>query len=494
MSMTSTLLWVAPLAPVVVALTMLLVKDRRALAALDVLGSLAVLGLGAAIAHQVAAAGAVSALGLLRADALSVVFLLLIGALAVPTSLVTTGWMRREVERGELRAERLPLYHALVQAFLATMVITVLSDNLGLLWIAMEGTTITSAILVGFHGHQHGLEAAWKYIIVTTIGISFGLFGTVLVYGAAAHAQGGVYAGAMNWSSIAPLAPRLDPGIVRMGFVFVLVGYGTKAGLAPVHMWLPDAHSQAPTPLSALLSGALIKCALFGILRFLTIARAACGAAWCETLLLVFGLLTVVVATPFIIAQHDLKRLFGNSSVEHVGVITLGLAFGGRLGVYGALLHVINHGMTKALAFLAAGDAVARYGTRDLRAMRGYLRVAPGAGTLLLVAAFALAGTPPLSVFVSELFVIRAGIASGRTAAVVVMLVVFVIVFAGLLHHVGQVAFGEPSPGVDRGREGVGPRLGLLLLVGVMLLLGVSIPAPLDGVLARATEIVLGAG
>jgi len=374
------------------------------------------------------------------------------------------------------------------------MVITVLSDNLGLLWIAMEGTTITSAILVGFHGHQHGLEAAWKYIIVTTIGISFGLFGTVLIYGAAAHAQGGVYAGAMNWSSIAPIAGRLDPGIVRMGFVFILVGYGTKAGLAPVHMWLPDAHSQAPTPLSALLSGALIKCAIFGILRFLTIARGACGAAWCETLLLVFGSLTVVVATPFIIAQHDLKRLFGNSSVEHVGVITLGLAFGGRLGVYGALLHVINHGMTKALAFLAAGDAVARFGTRDLRAMRGYLRVAPWAGTLLLVAAFALAGTPPLSVFVSELFVIRAGIASGRTAAVVVMLGVFVIVFAGLLHHVGQVAFGDPPPGVDRGRGGIGSRLGMLLLASVMLLLGVSIPAPLDGVLTRATEIVLGAG
>ena len=267
-----------------------------------------------------------------RADDLAVLFLLLIGLLAVATSIATVGWMRQEIDRGEMREDRLPYYYALVHGFIATMLITVLADNLGILWIAMEGTTITSALLVGFHGDKLGLEAAWKYIIVTTIGISFGLFGTVLIYGAAVHAQGGVVAGAMNWSSIAAIAHRLDPGIVRIGFIFVMVGYGTKAGLAPVHMWLPDAHSQAPTPVSAMLSGALIKCALFGIIRFHTIARGACGPAFSEGLLLIFGLVSVVVATPFIIVQHDLKRLLGYHSVEHVGIIALGLGFGGQLG------------------------------------------------------------------------------------------------------------------------------------------------------------------
>ncbi|HEX9052208.1 MAG TPA: proton-conducting transporter membrane subunit [Anaeromyxobacter sp.] len=490
--MTSHLLWITPLVPFAVGLAMLLVRDRRVQTALDVGGSLAVLGLALAVARAVTDHGAVTALGVFRADALAVVFLLLVGLLAVAVSIATVGWMRREVARGEIRAERVRFYFALVHGFVATMVVTVLADNLGILWIAMEGTTITSALLVGFHGDKHGLEAAWKYIIVTTIGISFGLFGTVLFYGAAVHAQGGVFAGAMNWSSIAAIAHRLDPGIIRIGFIFVMVGYGTKAGLAPVHMWLPDAHSQAPTPVSALLSGALIKCALFGIIRFHAIARDACGPEFSHGLLLVFGLVSIVVATPFIIVQHDLKRLLGYHSVEHVGIIALGLGFGGRLGTYGALLHVVNHGVTKALVFLVAGDAIGRYGTRDMRLMKGFLGVAPIAGTLLLLGAFSLAGTPPFSIFVSELIVIRAGLAGGRFVAVAVFLAMVVVIFAGLIHHVGQLAFGTADGTVERGREPLSPLVALVLLAVVMVLFGVWIPVNPDRVLSAATEIVVG--
>ena len=490
--MTSHLLWVTPLVPLAVGLAMLLLRGRRALAALDVLGSLAVLGLTLAVARAVARHGAVTALGVFRADDVAVIFLLLVGLLAVAVAVATVGWMRHEVARGEMRAERLRFYFALVHGFIATMLVTVLADNLGILWIAMEGTTITSALLVGFHGDKLGLEAAWKYIIVTTIGISFGLFGTVLVYGAAAHAQGGVLAGAMNWSSIAAVAHRLDPGIIRIGFIFVLVGYGTKAGLAPLHMWLPDAHSQAPTPVSALLSGALIKCALFGIIRFHTIARDACGPEFSHGLLLLFGIVSVVLATPFIIVQHDLKRLLGYHSVEHVGIIALGLGFGGRIGTYGALLHVVNHGVTKALAFLVAGDAIGRYGTRDMRLMKGFLGIAPAAGTLLLMGAFSLAGTPPFSIFVSELLVVRAGIAAGRYAAVAVFLAMVVVIFAGLIHHVGQMAFGVAAPGAERGREAATPLLAMALLAAVMVLFGTFIPLRPDRVLQSAAEIILG--
>lgn len=492
MPLTSHLLWIAPLVPLAAGLCMLLVRDERVLAALDVGASLAVLGLAVAIARLVAARGPVSALGLLRADDLAVIFLVLVALLAVAVSIATVGWMRAQVAREEIRADRLRYYFALVQGFVATMLVTVLSDNLGILWIAMEGTTITSALLVGFHGDRHGLEAAWKYIIVTTIGISFGLFGTVLVYGAAAHAQGGSFAGAMNWSSIAAISRRLDPGIVRIGFLFVAVGYGTKAGLAPVHMWLPDAHSQAPTPVSALLSGALIKCALFGIIRFHTIALGACGPQFSQGILLLFGLVSVVVATPFILVQHDLKRLLGYHSVEHVGIVALGLGFGGTLGTYGALLHVVNHGVTKALVFLVAGDAIGRYGTRDMRLMRGFLGIAPVAGTLLLMGAFSLAGTPPFSIFMSELIVIRAGIAAGHYAAVAVFLAMVVIIFAGLVHHVGHMAFGVAEATAVRGREARSPLLGMALLAAVMVLFGVCMPAHPDRLLARATEIVLG--
>lgn len=490
--MTSDLLWLAPLVSLLLGASMLLCRDRRLLAALDVAGSLTILALVVLMARGVARAGSLTALGVFRADEVAVLFLLLIGLLAVAVSVVSIGWMRDEVARGHMRAERLRYYYALVHGFIATMLITVLADNLGILWIAMEGTTITSALLVGFHGDKHGLEAAWKYIIVTTIGISFGLFGTVLVYGAAVHAQGDVFAGAMNYSRIVPLAKQLDPGIIRIAFIFVVVGYGTKAGLAPVHMWLPDAHSQAPTPVSALLSGALIKCALFGIIRFHTLASGACGPAFSQGLLLIFGLISVVVATPFIIVQHDLKRLLGYHSVEHVGIIALGLGFGGKIGTYGALLHVLNHGITKALMFLIAGDAIGRYGTRDMRLMKGFLHIAPLAATLLLMGAFSLAGTPPFSIFISELIIIRAGLGTGHPVIVAVLLAMMVIIFAGLIHHIGQVAFGEPDQRADRSREAWSMLGGALVLAAVMVLLGVTMPAALDRILVRATEIILG--
>src|SRR5450830_1183752 len=455
--MSETLLWVLPLLPTVTALAMLATRERRILSLIDVGGSTVLAALTFVLAREVAAGGPRS-LGVFRVDELGLVFLLLLVVLTLAVSIYTVGWLKQAVAVGNMKAESLRSYFALVHVFVATMVVTILADNLGVLWIAMEGTTITSAVLIGYHGHRHGLEAAWKYIIVTTIGISFGLFGTVLVYAAAADVMGG--AGTMSWSAIMKVAPRLDPGIVRIGFIFVLVGYGTKAGLAPMHLWLPDAHSQAPTPVSALLSGVLIKCALLGIIRFQTIAAAACTPAFPEKVLLIFGLTSVVVATPFILAQHDLKRLLGYHSVEHVGIIALGLGFGGPVGTYGALLHVVNHGVTKALAFFAAGKAIARYGTRDMRVIRGLLSVAPIGATLLMLAALSLAGVPPFSIFVSELMVLRAGIGHGHWVAIAIFLAMVVVIFAGLLHHAGAMVFGEPR-GAGRKTEAWSPLLAM---------------------------------
>ena len=485
--MAETLLWVLPLVPTVTALLMLASRDRRILSTIDIAGSTVLFALTVVLVREVMAGGP-RALGVFRADDLGLVFLLLLAVLTLAVSIYTVGWLWQAVAVGNMKAESLRFYFALVHAFVATMVVTVLADNLGVLWIAMEGTTITSAVLVGFHGHQHGLEAAWKYIIVTTIGISFGLFGTVLVYAAAAA----VGASAMSWSAIMQVAPRLDPSIVRIGFIFVMVGYGTKAGLAPMHLWLPDAHSQAPTPVSALLSGVLIKCALLGIIRFQTIAAAACGAAFPAQVLLVFGLVSVVVATPFILAQHDVKRLLGYHSVEHVGIVALGLGFGGPIGTYGALLHVVNHGVTKALAFFAAGKAIARYGSRDMRVIRGLFAVAPAGATLFMLGALSLAGMPPFSIFVSELMVLRAGIGRGHWIAIAIFLTMVVIIFAGILHHVGAMAFGEPTATASREPEAWSPLLGMMLLAAIMILLGLTIPANFDRLLRGATEIVVG--
>lgn len=488
--MGETLLWVLPLVPAVTAFAMLTTRDRRILSAIDVSSSAILLTLTLALARLVAASGP-RALGVLRVDDLGLVFLILLVILTFAVSIYTVGWLEQAVAVGNMRAEYLRSYFALVHLFVATMVVTILADNLGVLWIAMEGTTITSAVLIGYHGHQHGLEAAWKYIIVTTIGISFGLFGTVLIYAAAAAAGVHGSAGALSWSAMMPVASTLNPGIVRIGFIFVMIGYGTKAGLAPMHLWLPDAHSQAPTPVSALLSGVLIKCALLGIIRFQTIAAAACGAAFPMRVLLVFGLLSVVVATPFILAQHDVKRLLGYHSVEHVGIVALGLGFGGPIGTYAALLHVVNHGVTKALAFFAAGKAIARYGSRDMRVIRGLLGVAPVGGTLLMLAALSLAGVPPFSIFISELMVLRAGIGLGHWVAIAIFLAMVVVIFAGLLHHAGTMTFGRPTAAASREPEAWSPIVGMLLLAAIMILLGLSIPGSVDRLLRRATEIIV---
>ena len=447
------LVWILPLIPAVAALAMLAARGRATLVWLDLLASLGVLTLALVIAGEVPSRPI--AAGPLRADSLAIPFLLLIGFLAVATSIYSNGWVRHEVAHGGMKASSLRYYHALVQAFIATMLVTVLADNLGILWTAMEGTTITSAVLVGFHGDRRGLEAAWKYIIVTTIGISFGLFGTILIYAAAAHAHGAI-SDAMSWSEINTIASRLDPGIVRIGFIFVMVGYGTKAGLAPMHMWLPDAHSQAPTPVSALLSGALLNCALLGIIRFHVIARGACGPGLSGGLLILFGLVSVLVAVPFLLAQRDVKRLLGYSSVEHVGVIALGLGFGGKLGTYAALLHTLSHGVAKALVFCAAGDAVQRCGSRDVQAIRGLLAAAPWAGTLLLLGILALAGMPPSAIFISELLVIRSGILD-HPGVVAGVLAAMVAIFAGLIHQVGRMVYGEPGA-VRRGDPAVTDR------------------------------------
>ena len=487
--MAETLLWVLPLVPTVTAVVMLTTRDRRILSAIDVTSSAVLVALTLVLAREVASGGP-RALGFLRVDDLGLIFLVLLVVLTLAVSIYTVGWLEQAVAVGNMKAESLRSYFALVHAFIATMVVTILADNLGVLWIAMEGTTITSAILIGYHGHHHGLEAAWKYIIVTTIGISFGLFGTVLIYAAAADVQAGV--SAMSWSAIMEIAPRLDPGIVRIGFIFVMVGYGTKAGLAPMQLWLPDAHSQAPTPVSALLSGILIKCALLGVIRFQTIAAAACGPEFPAGVLLIFGLMSVVVATPFILAQHDIKRLLGYHSVEHVGIVALGLGFGGPVGTYGALLHVVNHGVTKALAFFAAGTAIARYGSRDMRVIRGLLGVAPIGATLLMLAALSLAGVPPFSIFVSELLVLRAGIGGGHWVAIAIFLAMVVVIFAGLLHHAGSMAFGETTAAASREREAWFPILGMVLLAAIMILLGLGVPAGIDGPLRRATEIIVG--
>ena len=282
-------------------------------------------------------------------------------------------------------------------------------DNLGLVWVAIEGATAVSTLLVGFYRTPRALEAAWKYLILGSVGIGFALLGTVLVYASSVGVLGET-SDALNWSRLMASATGLDPGLLRLGFLFVLVGYGTKIGLAPFHTWLPDAHSQAPSPISALLSGVSLAVALYVLVRFHLVAQAALGPSFSAVLLVGFGLLSLAVALPFLVAQGDLKRLLAYSSIEHMGLLTLAIGFGGRLALLGATLHVLAHALSKATAFLAAGEVIQQYGSPRLGRLRGTLAMAPDAGPGLLVAAIVAGGMPPSAVFVAEIAIIFGGV------------------------------------------------------------------------------------
>src|SRR5579884_1971553 len=307
--------------------------------------------------------------GWLYADALSALSFLIIAFVGATAALYSVGYMRENMKEqpiepidasSELREVR--RYYALFNLFLFAMLVVPVSNSLGVLWIAIEGTTLASLFLVSFYRTREALEAAWKYVIVGSVGIALALFGTVLTYYSAVQVLGSGYD--LNWSILAPYAAQLNPSVMRLAFIFIVVGYGTKAGLAPMHTWLPDAHSEAPSPISALLSGVLLNTAMYGILRYYALATPSLGRLYPNTLLLGFGLVSLLIAALFILRQHDVKRLLAYSSVEHMGIVAVGIAFGGAIGLYGALLQMIGHALAKSLMFFASGQVGLRYGTK----------------------------------------------------------------------------------------------------------------------------------
>ncbi|HEX9107036.1 MAG TPA: proton-conducting transporter membrane subunit, partial [Longimicrobiales bacterium] len=378
--------------------------------------------------------------------------------------------------------------------FLAAMTLVTLSQHLGVLWVAVEATTLASAPLVYHHRDAHALEAAWKYLLLCSVGIALALLGTFLL-ALAAGAGGAHGAPPLTIDGLVRLghAGGLDRRLLAGAFVFLLVGYGTKMGLAPLHTWLPDAHSQAPAGASALLSGALLNCAFLALIRAWQVCRAAGLGDFAGRLFVFFGLLSMVLAVAFIVGQRDYKRLLAYSSMEHMGVLALGLGLGG-VATYGALLHALNHTLAKGLLFLVAGNILAVYGTRATAGVRGVLRRLPVSGTLWLAGFFALAGSPPFGLFVSEITILRAMVEQGRWLVLVLYLAALAGVFAGMSSIVLRMAQGQPSDDELRATEperwwAVAPPLALA--AGV-LLLGLWIPGPLEQLLRAAAATIGG--
>lgn len=363
-------------------------------------------------------------------------------------SIYAVGYMRfLEEER-----EKLWSFYALFAGFALTVLFSAVMNNAGLYWIAIELTTLVSTFLVGFERAAESIEAAWKYIIIVSAGISLALLGTVLFYWSGSFVLGPVFD--MTWDALQQAAPKMNSSLVTLSYLLVLIGYGTKVGLAPMHSWLPDAHSESPAPVSAMLSGALLNGAMLGIVRYLAICDAAGVGTFARTVLVALGVLSLLVGALFIVRQDGIKRLMAYSSVEHMGVVALGFGFGGLYGIAGALYHMLNHSLNKSLMFFGAGNVMRSFGTKDIAKIRGVWRQQPVQGSLWLAGAAAITGAPPFGLFLSELIILRAGLERGYAWAVYAMIALLLIIFVGFLNHFREMYFDD----VPDGRS-VPPRL-----------------------------------
>ncbi|HEY7307330.1 MAG TPA: proton-conducting transporter membrane subunit [Bryobacteraceae bacterium] len=385
------------------------------------------------------------------------------------STLYSIGYMRLLDED-----ERLPRFYALFSGFALTMLVACVMNNIGVYWIAIELTTLVSTFLVGFEQEAESTEAAWKYIVVVSAGISLALLGTVLLYWGGSFVLGATYQ--MTWSNIRTAGPKIYPPLLSVSFLLVLVGYGTKAGLVPMHTWLPDAHSESPAPVSAMLSGALLNTAMMGIARFLSIVNVTSVRHFAHTAVVSFGILSFVVAALFITRQTGVKRLMAYSSVEHLGVQALGLGFGGALGIAGTLYHMLNHSLNKSLMFFGAGNAMQGYQSKEMDGMRGVLKAFPVTGCLWLAGAVAIAGAPPFGLFLSEFTILRAGLAAYGWA-VFLFLVFLIVVFISFLAHFRRMYFARTHEAPAKALTGTFWRtLPMWLAFLPLLLLGVWWP------------------
>ena len=449
---------------------------------------------GLGLATAVPALGRVVAFGgVVSIDALGAYILGLTIVVAGLALWASPRYIRYELAHGELQPRDEGRYYALLLWFLATLMAVPLVDNLGLLWVAIEATTIVSALLVGINRSPEAIEAAWKYLILGTVGVGFALLATVFAYASSVHVLGET-SDALNWTRLMSIAPQLNPGLLRLSFVFALAGYGTKIGLVPFHTWLPDAHSQAPSPVSALLSGVSITAALYALIRFNLVTVAGIGPAFSSNLLIFFGLLSMAVALPFMIRQEDVKRLLAYSSIEHMGLLVVGVGFGGPIALLGVALHIGLHAITKATLFLSAGALVQKYGSRRLSAIRGTLRAAPVAGGALGGGILLLGGLPPSGLFVTEFAIVVGGVTRGYGPAAAIAALLLAMCFVAMAVHGSRIVWGHSGP-VDAAKTfdgGLAVRLAVPLLVVVVL--GLWTPGPVATVLDSIRTILGGTG
>jgi hydrogenase-4 component F len=449
--------------------------------------------------------------GLAYLDALSTFILFIITVIGLSCSLYTWAYFNDYAARGIITPKRLSRFFVLFHGFLFAMVVATVVNSLGVLWVAIEGTTLATTFLIAFFRKREGLEAGWKYLILCSVGIALALFGTVLTYYSSIRVLGDE-SSALNVSQLLEVGGHLDPHVLKLAFIFLLVGYGTKIGLVPMHAWLPDAYSEAPAPVTAMLAGVLETVAVYAVLRSKAIMDQALPPAFTGNLLLLFGLISFVVAALFILIQRDYKRLFAYSSVEHMGLAMMGFGVGGAVGVFGGLFHLLNHALAKSLAFFSAGNVHRRFATRDIAEVRGVAQVQPVTAVALVTAGLALVGMPPFSVFASEVMVVSAlatqSFASDtlhvgrfltiivddnvRSLTIVALFLLFAVaLFGGFTYRLASMLWGAAPVGVTRGERWDIGHVPLIVTGLALVVLGLMLPTPIKLLLDHAVGVLI---
>ena len=431
--------------------------------------------------------------GWLALDSAGLLFMSVSSLLFLASSVYAIGYLNKEPQKQQDSEEGFfftntpeNIFIACLQLFLSTMTFVCASQHFGLLWVGIEATTLASAPLIYFHRHHRSLEATWKYVLICSVGIGLALLGTlILTYSASEVKEEGLLLGQLLLNR-----GEIQTQWLRTAFIFFLIGYGTKMGLAPLHTWLPDAHSESPSLVSALLSGALLNCSFLGILRLHQVCIAAGQASFSCGLLVFFGIFSMAVAAFFIIGQKDYKRMLAYSSVEHMGILSLGIGLGGT-AVFGSLLHLINHSLTKGMLFLAAGNILAVYKTRITTDVKGIISRIPLTGALWIAGLFAIAGSPPFGLFVSEFTIFKSAVAQGRYVVAALFLIMLAVVFAAMSYTMLNMAQGDDgNPPEKEDMTGIIPPAVLCLLT---LLLGLYLPTELTDLLNSIAFILGGA-
>jgi hydrogenase-4 component F len=403
-------------------------------------------------------------------DELNVMFIVLSTLVGFTTSVFSASYIAHELEVGHLSAAYLRFYHAMYQLLMFGMNLALLSNNVGLMWVAVELATLTTVLMVGIYRTPAALEAAWKYFLLGSVGIALALFGTILVY-LAARAVVGEGLDAMAWNVLVANASGFDPALLNLAFVFLLLGYGTKVGLVPLHAWLPDAHAEGPTPISAVLSGLLLNVALFAVLRFKSIMSANPAALAPGPLMVSLGLLSVVFASFMLYRRQDIKRLFAYSSIEHMGIVTFAFGMGGTLANFAGLLHMTLHSLTKSAIFFCVGHIAQVKGTQRMADIRGLTVSHPVLGWSLALGVVAIAGLPPMGIFMTEFLIITTTFAREPALAVILGLSLLVA-FGALFLRLNGLAFGDPIGRSDPAKASFLPvalHLALVLAAGIWL-------------------------